>query len=42
MAINQNTTPEPYPGAPAAPLTDDELTDADLDAVSGGITSRAD
>ena len=32
----QNSTPEPYPGAPHAPEIDGELSDADLDAVTGG------
>ena len=39
MATNQNPTPEPYPGAPAAPVVSDELSDADLNAVSGGLVT---
>ena len=33
----QNSTPEPYPGAPAAPVVSDELSDTELDVVSGGV-----
>ena len=39
MSSSHDTTPEPYPGAPAAPVVSDELSEADLDSVSGGVVT---
>ena len=40
MTDPSNDSDTDYPGAPATPVTDDALTDADLEIVSGGVLVR--
>ena len=39
MADFSSNEPVEYPGAPAAPVVSDELSDEDLGVVSGGAVS---